>query len=102
MVALSLSTEISVMPPKLCPTFTVLGAPELIDRIAALVSKVPISETSAAATARLASRRRSAIECRIMTKPVAIFRHARSEGPGYFATYLERRAIPWKLLRLDE
>ena len=35
-------------------------------------------------------------------KPVAIFRHAQSEGPGYFATYLERRAIPWKLLPLDE
>jgi GMP synthase-like glutamine amidotransferase len=35
-------------------------------------------------------------------KPVAIFRHARSEGPGYFATYLERRGIPWKLIALDE
>ncbi len=35
-------------------------------------------------------------------KPVAIFRHARSEGPAYFATYLERRAIPWKLYALDE
>ena len=35
-------------------------------------------------------------------KPVAIFRHARSEGPAYFATYLERRAIPWKLLPLDQ
>ena len=35
-------------------------------------------------------------------KPVAIFRHARSEGPGYFATYLDRRAIPWKLIALDE
>ena len=35
-------------------------------------------------------------------KPVAIFRHARSEGPAYFATYLERRAIPWKLFPLDE
>ena len=35
-------------------------------------------------------------------KPVAIFRHARSEGPAYFATYLERRAIPWKLFALDE
>lgn len=34
--------------------------------------------------------------------PVAIFRHARSEGPAYFATYLERRAIPWKLFALDE
>jgi len=35
-------------------------------------------------------------------KPVAIFRHARSEGPAYFATYLERRAIAWKLFALDE
>ncbi len=35
-------------------------------------------------------------------KPVAIFRTARSEGPGYFATYLERRSIPWKLVALDE
>ena len=35
-------------------------------------------------------------------KPVAIFRHARSEGPAYFATYLERRTIPWKLFPLDE
>ena len=35
-------------------------------------------------------------------KPVAIFRHARSEGPAYFATYLERRGIPWKIFALDE
>ena len=35
-------------------------------------------------------------------KPVAIIRHARSEGPAYFASYLERRAIPWKLFALDE
>jgi GMP synthase-like glutamine amidotransferase len=35
-------------------------------------------------------------------KPVAIFRHARSEGPAYFATYLDRREIPWKLFKLDE
>jgi GMP synthase-like glutamine amidotransferase len=35
-------------------------------------------------------------------KPVAIFRHAPTEGPGYFATVLERRAIPWKLVALDE
>ncbi|MGH8677962.1 MAG: type 1 glutamine amidotransferase [Burkholderiales bacterium] len=34
-------------------------------------------------------------------KSVAIFRHFRTEGPGYFATYLESRAIPWKLIRLD-
>jgi GMP synthase-like glutamine amidotransferase len=35
-------------------------------------------------------------------KPVAIFRAAPSEGPGYFATYLERRSIPWKMIALDE
>jgi len=35
-------------------------------------------------------------------KPVAIFRHARSEGPAYFATYLERRGIPWQLFAMDE
>jgi GMP synthase-like glutamine amidotransferase len=35
-------------------------------------------------------------------KPVAIFRHARSEGPGYFATWLERRSIPWRLVKVDE
>jgi GMP synthase-like glutamine amidotransferase len=35
-------------------------------------------------------------------KPVAIFRHAPSEGPGYFASYLERKAIPWTLVALDE
>ena len=34
-------------------------------------------------------------------KPIAIFRHARSEGPGYFATYLERKALPWTLIAMD-
>ena len=31
-------------------------------------------------------------------KPVAIFRHAPSEGPGYFATYLNAKHIPWRLV----
>lgn len=35
-------------------------------------------------------------------KPVAIFRHAASEGPGYFATYLDRHAVPWRVLKVDE
>jgi GMP synthase-like glutamine amidotransferase len=35
-------------------------------------------------------------------KPVGIFRSARSEGPAYFASYLERRSIPWQLVPLDE
>jgi len=34
-------------------------------------------------------------------KPVAIFRHVRSEGPGYFATALERRSIPLRLVAVD-
>ena len=35
-------------------------------------------------------------------KPVAIFRHAASEGPGYFATYLTRHDVPWRVLKVDE
>jgi len=34
--------------------------------------------------------------------PVAVFRTARSEGPGYFATYLEQRSIALQLVPLDE
>lgn len=34
-------------------------------------------------------------------KPVAIFRHSPSEGPGYFAAYLERQRIAWTLVRID-
>ena len=35
-------------------------------------------------------------------KPVAIFRHAPTEGPGYFATYLDRHGVPWQVIRIDE
>jgi len=35
-------------------------------------------------------------------KPVAIFRHSPTEGPGHFATYLDARRIPWALLKMDE
>ena len=34
-------------------------------------------------------------------KPVAIFRHSPGEGPGYFATSLDSRSLPWQLVRLD-
>ncbi|HJT50532.1 MAG TPA: type 1 glutamine amidotransferase, partial [Nitrosospira sp.] len=34
-------------------------------------------------------------------KPVAIFRHFPTEGPGYFATFLESHSIPWRLVRID-
>ncbi|MFH1044321.1 MAG: hypothetical protein V1796_04570 [Pseudomonadota bacterium] len=29
-------------------------------------------------------------------KPVAIFRHSATEGPGYLATHLEAHSIGWK------
>ena len=34
-------------------------------------------------------------------KPVAVFRHALTEGPGYFATVLDRHPIPWRLIKVD-
>ena len=34
-------------------------------------------------------------------KPVAIFRYAPTEGPGYFATYLARHNIPWQVIGVD-
>ena len=34
-------------------------------------------------------------------KPVAIFRHHRKEGPGYFATYLDAQSLPWTVIKID-
>lgn len=34
-------------------------------------------------------------------RPIAIFRHSASEEPGYFATFLDARRIPWTLIRID-
>jgi GMP synthase-like glutamine amidotransferase len=34
-------------------------------------------------------------------KPIAIFRHARTEGPGYLGTFLDERKIPWQLIAID-
>ena len=34
-------------------------------------------------------------------KPIAIFRHTATEGPGYLAAFLEERQIPWQLIRID-
>jgi GMP synthase-like glutamine amidotransferase len=34
-------------------------------------------------------------------KPVAIFRYARGDEPGHFATFLTRHGIAWTLLALD-
>lgn len=33
--------------------------------------------------------------------PVAIFRHAPTEGPGYFADFLDEHSISWQLIRID-
>jgi GMP synthase-like glutamine amidotransferase len=35
-------------------------------------------------------------------KPVAIFRHSPTEGPGYFSAYLDARGIPWRLFATSE
>jgi len=35
-------------------------------------------------------------------KPVAIFRYSSIEGPGYIAEFLDRHAVPWKLVRVDQ
>jgi GMP synthase-like glutamine amidotransferase len=34
-------------------------------------------------------------------KPVAIFRHSPGEGPGYFATFLDAKSVPWTLVKVD-
>ena len=34
-------------------------------------------------------------------KPIAIFRHSPGEGPGYFATFLDRQSLPWTLFPID-
>jgi GMP synthase-like glutamine amidotransferase len=35
-------------------------------------------------------------------KPIAIFRHSPGEGPGYFATFLDSKSLPWRLFKVDE
>jgi GMP synthase-like glutamine amidotransferase len=34
-------------------------------------------------------------------KPIAIFRHAGTEGPGYLAKFFDERQIPWQLIAID-
>ena len=34
-------------------------------------------------------------------QPVSIFRFSRTEGPGHFATFLDREQIPWRVVALD-
>jgi GMP synthase-like glutamine amidotransferase len=34
-------------------------------------------------------------------KPIAIFRHASTEGPGFLSDFLDSNNVPWKLVRID-
>jgi GMP synthase-like glutamine amidotransferase len=34
-------------------------------------------------------------------KPVAVFRHSNTEGPGYFARYLDGQGVPWTMVKVD-
>ena len=34
-------------------------------------------------------------------QPVAVFRFSPTEGPAHFATFLEQRHVPWRLVALD-
>lgn len=34
-------------------------------------------------------------------KPIAIFRHVVTEGPGFLADFLDSKGISWKLIRID-
>jgi GMP synthase-like glutamine amidotransferase len=35
-------------------------------------------------------------------KPIRIFRHVVCEGPGYLGQFLDRQAVPWEMVCLDE
>jgi GMP synthase-like glutamine amidotransferase len=35
-------------------------------------------------------------------KPVVIFRHAATEGPGFLGAFLTEKHIPWRLVKIDE
>lgn len=38
----------------------------------------------------------------IPMRPIAIFRHIAIEGPGHFATFLDRHSLPWQLIAIDQ
>ena len=39
---------------------------------------------------------------RFEMRPIAIFRFSETEGPAYFAQWLDRGALPWQLVAVDE
>src|SRR5687767_5249219 len=95
------STVMTVMPFHFCPTRTVFGSPPSTASTAALSPIKPTSATSSrAAQVKAKANARTRAIIRAM-RPVGIFRATPTEGPGYFAAYLERASIPWKLIALD-
>src|SRR5262245_23378911 len=90
-----------------CPTLIVRGAPPSIDTTA-LLPKRPTTFTSvAAAGPASASESAAAIQSvrfirASAMRPIAIFRYSPSEGPGYFADYLEARGRLWRIVRIDQ
>src|SRR5690349_9590760 len=100
MVALSCSTSRTVMPLQVWPSLTVFGSPPSSASTAALRPITPTSAMSAAPALPQARTIRTAIKFLLM-KPVAIFRASLTEGPGYFASYLDRKGLAWQTLKLD-
>ncbi len=35
-------------------------------------------------------------------RPIAIFRFSPTEGPAYFAEWLDAQSLPWQLIAVDE
>src|SRR4051812_15324587 len=104
MVARSRSIDSSVMPARVWPTLMVRGSPPSTAKMAAWSPMTPMramsAQRAAVGAALQARKTQSAIKWRGM-KPIGIFRHSPTEGPGYFATYLERRSIEWQVVGLD-
>src|SRR3974390_1845395 len=127
MTAPSDETDTRVTPSSICPALTVCGAPLPITSTA-LFGKTPTrvtpcpsarapGEHSARAAAKGAAaanllqyfqRLRSsrymigAYEIFVgIMRPVAIFRHAAGDGPGYFSTHLTRRNLAYRLICVD-
>ncbi len=66
---------------------------------------MPLTVTLGRASARPAANRHNVARIQPSffqpMKPVAIFRHAPTEGPGHFATFLDARGLPWRLIAID-
>lgn len=37
----------------------------------------------------------------MISRPIAVFQHSALVAPGYFASFLDAHALPWRLVRLD-